>query len=245
MKRLLLACLAALLAGTDSLTAQPAANLASTVVLSEPGLPSADSAAPTPGALEAALPEARFASADQLDSILVNTSTRLLVLPYGSAFPEAAWEPIFQFLQRGGNLLVFGGRPFTRAAYRDAGGWKLREYSVRFARPLMIDQYQETPGSDHLEFQPNPEVTLQLPRFAWKRAFSPVIRLSAVDLYKRGGAAGSIDAREDAFAWGTKDGRKLSAPALQVDHLRNGFNGGRWIFLCANLTREFYGSSEA
>src|SRR5450432_140936 len=243
MKRLLLACLAALLAGTDSLTAQPAANLASTVVLSEPGLPSADSAAPPPGALEAALPEARFASADQLDSILVNTSTRLLVLPYGSAFPEAAWEPIFQFLQRGGNLLVFGGRPFTRAAYRDAGGWKLREYSVRFARPLMIDQYQETPGSDHLEFQPNPEVTLQLPKFAWKRAFSPVIRLSAVDLYNRNGAAGSIDARLDTLAWGVQFGHKMAAPVIEVDHLRNGFGGGRWIFLNAEHTSELQSRS--
>jgi len=35
--------------------------------------------------------------------------------------------------------------------------------------------------------------------------FSPVIRLSAVDLYThRGGAAGSIDARLDALAWGIK-----------------------------------------
>jgi len=109
---------------------------------------------------------------------------------------------------------VIGGMPFTRAAYRDTGGWHLRDYSVRFIRPLMIDQYQETPGSDGLQFQPNPEIPVQLPAFAWKRAFSPVIRLSAVDLYHRGGAAGSIDARLDTLAWGVKNGRKLSAPVL-------------------------------
>ncbi len=74
--------------------------------------------------------------------------------------------------------------------------------------------------------------------FKWKRAFSPVIRLSAVDLYHRGGAAGSIDARLDALAWGTKDGRKLSAPVIQVDHYRNGFDGGRWILVeCRTLAR--------
>jgi len=71
-------------------------------------------------------------------------------------------------------------------------------------RTLMIDQYQETPGSDGAEFQANPDMPLQLPHFTWKRAFSPVIRLSAVDLYKRGGAAGSIDARLDTLAWGVK-----------------------------------------
>src|SRR5262249_46133362 len=134
--------------------------------------------------------------------------------------------------------------PFTRSAYRDAGQWKLRDYSIRFTRPLMIDQYQETPSSEGLEFQTNPDVPVRLPRFSWKRAFSPVIRLSATDLYNRGGSAGSIDARLDALAWGLKDGRKLAAPALQIDHFRNGFNGGRWIFLGAELAAEFYNDQQ-
>ncbi len=120
----------------------------------------------------------------------------------------------------------------------------LRDYSVRFIRPLMIDQYQETPGSDGLQFQTNPELTLKVPAFSWKRAFSPVIRLSAVDLYHRGGAAGSLDARLDTLAWGIKDGRKLSAPAIQVDHDRNGFDGGRWILVNAELGREFFDKRE-
>jgi len=221
------------------------ASQSSVVVFSEPGFPSADSASPSPDQLTGLLPGAQLVGAEQLPARLTDSSTRLLVLPYGSAFPEAAWEGIYQFLQRGGNLLVLGGRPFTRAAYHDTSGWRLRDYSVRFTRPLMIDQYQETPGSDGLEFQNNSELTLQVPRFAWKRAFSPVIRLSAVDLYHRGGAAGSIDARLDAFAWGTKGGRKMSAPAIQVDHLRNGFGSGRWIFLNSELGSEFYGSAGA
>jgi hypothetical protein len=241
MRRLFLACLAVSLTGIGSAAAQsPAANFPSTVIFSEPGFPATDSAGPPSGALGTALPGARFASTEQLGAALEASSARLLVLPYGSAFPEAAWEPIFRFLQRGGNLLVLGGRPFTRAAYRDAGGWKLREYGVRFARPLMIDQYQETPGSSGLEFQTNPEVTLQLAKFAWSRAFSPVIRLSAVDLYHRDGAAGSIDARLDALAWGVQGGHKMAAPAIEVDHLRNGFGGGRWVFVDAELTAGFF-----
>ena len=64
-----------------------------------------------------------------------------------------------------------------------------------------------------------------------------MIRLSAVDLYHRGGAAGSIDARLDALAWGVQDGRKMSAPVIEVDHHRNGFDGGRWIFVNAEALR--------
>ena len=220
-------------------------NHAAVVIFAEAGFPSADSAVASTQQLGSIIPGARNASVEQLPELLGDPAAALFVLPYGSAFPEEAWPAIRQFLQRGGNLLVLGGRPFTRAAYRDHGSWKLRDYSVRYIRPLMIDQYQTTLASDGLDFQNNPEIAVKLPKFPWQQAFSPVIRLSAVDLYKRGGAAGAIDARLDALAWGVKQGRKLSAPALLVDHLRNGFNGGRWVFLNADLPPAFYASPQS
>lgn len=234
--------MALFLPGTGACAAEP---LTSVVVFSEPGFPAADSASASSEQLRKMLPGAQLTSVEQLSGLLRASATRLLVLPYGSAFPEEAWPHIYQFLHRGGNLLVLGGRPFTRSAYSDGAGWKLRDYSVRFTRPLMIDQYQVAPGSEELEFQANPDVALQLPPFSWQHAFSPVMRLSAVDLYKRGGSAGSIDARMDALAWGVKDGRKLAAPALQVDHFRNEFDGGRWVFLNAELTPEFYSRAQS
>ncbi len=212
------------------------------VIFHESGFPTADSAA-VPDSLLQALPAASFASADELKNRL--DSANLLVLPYGSAFPEPAWPEIQSFLQRGGNLLVLGGRPFSRAAYRDGGSWKLSDYSVRYMRPLMIDQYQQTPGSDGLKFESNPDAPFTLPQFAWKQGFSPIIHLSAVDLYNRGGSAGSIDAKLDALAWGVKDGRRMSAPVIQIDHLRNGFDGGRWIFVGVQLSADFYGGANA
>jgi hypothetical protein len=214
------------------------------VAFVEPGFPAADSGAPSAQQAAALFSSATVSDANHLRDVLGVPSTRLLVLPYGSAFPEDCWPAIRQFLGRGGNLLVLGGQPFTRAAYHDAQGWHLRDYSVRFMRPLMIDQYQQTPASEELEFQLNPETTLELRAFRWKRAFSPVIRLSAVDLYHRGGAAGSIDARLDALAWGVKDGRKMSAPVIQVDHYRNGFDGGRWIFVNAEIASEFFDQAD-
>jgi hypothetical protein len=214
-----------------------------TVVFSETGFPAADSAS---GAQAASLlGGAQAADSEQLPDVLRSSATQLLVLPYGSAFPESAWAEIEQYLRRGGNLLVIGGRPFTRSAYRDVSGWHLRDYNVRFARALMIDQYQMTPGSDGLAFQKNVDLPVEMSSFSWKNAFSPVIRLSATDLYHRGGAAGSIDARVDAIAWGAKDGRKLSAPVIEIDHLRNGFDGGRWIFVNADLPPDFYSGANA
>lgn len=211
------------------------------IVFSEPGFPAADSGTPSAEQIAALFPSATTADAGTLANHL--PSARLLVLPYGSAFPEESWPAIQQFLRRGGNLLVLGGRPFTRAAYHDAQGWHLRDYSVRFIRTLMIDQYQETPGSEGLRFETNPDLTLKPAAFSWKRAFSPVIRLSAVDLYQRGGSAGSIDARLDTIVWGVKDGRKMSAPVVQIDHYRNGFDGGRWVFVNAEASGDFFDNS--
>jgi hypothetical protein len=222
-----------------------AQNLSGIVVFSEPGFPTADSASASHDQLSTILSAAHFATADELGAALETSNTRLLVMPFGSAFPEQDWPAIYSFLQRGGNLLVLGGQPFTRAAYRDGTGWKLREYSVRFARQLLIDQYQITPGSQGLDFVTNPEVTFQPQRFSWRQGFSPVIRLSAVDLYQRGGSAGSIDARLDTLAWGTKDGRRLAAPMIEIDHQQNGFDGGRWIFVNAELTSKFYSGTNA
>ncbi len=233
----LLMLFAVVLAACATAAAQ-AAPPARVVVFWEDGFPTADTAAPSRATLEAALPGAAFVSTKGLGDAL--PSAQLLVLPFGSAFPEEDWEAIAFFLERGGNLLVVGGRPFTRAAYRNDTGWQLRDYNVRFIRRLMIDQYETTPGSDGLAFETNPDMPLELARFAWKRGFSPIIRLSAVDLYKRGGSAGSIDARLDALAWGVRDGRKLAAPAIVIDHLQNGFNGGRWAFINAELTADFF-----
>ena len=105
MKRVLFAVL---------LVVSTAAFAQNIVVFSDRGFPSADSASPQQ--LASLLPGSRLTSVDRLSGLLAAPTTALLVLPYGSAFPEQAWPEIHQFLKRGGNLLVLGGRPFSRSA---------------------------------------------------------------------------------------------------------------------------------
>ena len=222
-----------------------AQDFSKTVIWSETGVPAADTVPASADFLRRSFPKARLASAEQLSEQLHDSQTELLVLPQGSVFPESAWPAIHEYLRRGGNLLVLGGRPFSRAAYRDAQGWHLRDYSVRFMKALLIDEYQETPGSEGEEFALNPDIPIELPRFGWERAFSPTMRLSANNIGVRGGSAGYLDVRMDPLAWGKLDGRKSSAPVLEMDHLSSGFDGGRWIFLSAELAASFYSSPEA
>ena len=129
----------------------------STVVFWESNFPAADTAAPSPAQIETLIPGAKFSGDDELQKSLALDSTWLLVLPYGSAFPEDAASAIHSFLERGGNLLVLGGRPFTRAAYKGSTGWQLRDANQSYARELFLNDYQQTPGSADLTFTPNPD----------------------------------------------------------------------------------------
>src|ERR1035438_3888945 len=159
-------------------------SFAKTVVFWQAGFPAADSVAPDEAGLRAGFAEAAFVDAAGLGDALALGETDLLVMPYGSAWPEADWDAILKYLDRGGNLIVLGGKPFTRAAYQDASGWHLRSASVAQSLELFIHDYQETPGSGSgpagVKFAPNADVFPALPAFEWKRAFSPVVRLSVV-----------------------------------------------------------------
>jgi len=95
-----------------------------TVIFWEDGFPTIDTLPPGRASL-ATLPNSRFASTQGLAAALSSADTKLLVLAYGSAFPEEAWPAIYAYLQRGGNLLTLGGRPFAQAAYRECDSKKV------------------------------------------------------------------------------------------------------------------------
>lgn len=222
----------------------PACSFARTVVFWQSGFPSADSPAPNEAELRAAFASAGFEDAASLPVALAAADTDLLVLPYGSAWPEADWDAILKYLDHGGNLLALGGKPFTRAAYEGASGWHLRTESTAQTLELFIDGYQETPGSDGLQFMPNGDVFPQLASFGWRRAFSPVVRLSVINYDATGGATGGEDMDLATLAWGERSGHKLAAPVLELDHSAYRFVGGRWILVACEPDADFFSNGE-
>ena len=226
------------------LVSLPAGLFAKTVIFWQPGFPSADSPAPSEPALRSAFSVAEFADTAHLGDALGASDADLFVLPYGSAWPEADWDAILRYLDRGGNLIVLGGRPFTRAAYEDANGWRLRSESTAQSLELFIDGYQQTPGSEGLTFTPNEEVFPRLGTLRWKRAFSPVVRLSVVNYDTSGGATGGEDIDLTTLAWGERDGHKLAAPVIELDHNSYRFMSGRWIFVACEPDADFFNNRE-
>ena len=216
---------------------------ATIVVFSEPGFPAVDTSVASQAEFSSALPNARFVNADELPNALSAPSVSLLVVS-GSAFPEQDWPAIYQFMQRGGNLLALGGRPFWQAAYRNGDRWALRPARNVFIRNLYINDYTETPGSSSLQFEANPDYAqLDLSKFSWNHAWSMTVKLSAEDLYPRGGSTGSLDTTIHPLAWGSENGHHLAAPIVELDHFQNNFVGGRWEIVAADLPSGFFASA--
>jgi hypothetical protein len=224
-----------------SSTSNPSAAI---VIFSEPNFPIGETAAFSPKDLSSVF-GSQVVDAEHLSAALSSPSAKVFVIA-GSAFPEDSWPAISSFLQRGGNLVALGGKPFSQAAYRENGKWLLRPERNVFIRSLMINDYTPTPGSKGLQFEANPDFShIDIPKFDWNRAYSLTIKLSAQDLYPRQGSTGSLDAVLHPLVWGTQNAHHLAAPLVEIDHLQNAFVGGRWEILAADLPSGFFSSPAA
>ncbi|HVZ81121.1 MAG TPA: beta-galactosidase [bacterium] len=165
--------------------------------------------------------------------------TELLVLPYGSAFPKDAWEGIFRYLEKGGNLLALGGRPLENPVRRDGKGWVAEPAQTAYYQSLFIEQLNSVPVSRVKKYQAAPgEESLQALNLPPLETHSLMPRFTTVDEEDRTGSTGPMDGELKPLIWGIDEkGRRVSTPALLLDRYQGPFAGGRWAFLPANLPR--------
>jgi hypothetical protein len=132
----------------------PAVLPAKTVVFWEPGFPTAASQPVERASLERALEgmDAEFASLESLSDPATLKDTDLLVLPYGSAVPEAAWKSIQDYLRTGGSLLVLGGQPLRVPVTDTDGKFVESQAQDTYARVLDFRHTYEVPVSAGAHF---------------------------------------------------------------------------------------------
>lgn len=205
---------------------------AKTVVFLQSGFPAIATAPITHQALEQALQgdEASFANLDTISSPDALAGADLLVLPYGSALPESAFNRILSYLRKGGNLLVLGGQPF-RVPVTTTNG--------KFTAALPTDAYAREIGILHTYEAPQKDEQI----FAWGRNYSflPSAKIRARKYFVLEGRIAGLGYMLNAA------GNRVAAPVVASDHaaVRDGaMLGARFVFLDFEPAPGYWESSD-
>ena len=198
------------------------------MVFLQSGFPAIDTEAPSREEFAQSVPNARFADLAHLRSGEALIGTPLLILPYGSAVPAAAWPAIQNYLSGGGNLLVVGGQPLRVPVNGEQEG--------AFQAEAAQDSYSRELGFLHTYAAPLPFEPL---RFVWRDGydFLPEVSLHSIKVFVEEGHLNGLAYLDE------RDGTHAASPVIVSDHLGGDrMNGSRIVALPFTAPPGFWAS---
>jgi hypothetical protein len=162
---------------------------------------------------------------------------RVLVLPYGSAFPVDAWPAIKGFLDGGGSLVVLGGSPFAQPVRFEESGMSAK-YVLGLRHPTYAHELLIGP-SDVVATSGITGPTKVVALDGWtgavpepSKTYALTIRLGTrKDMPSEHGSEGPKDGVVRPLVHVLdRDGIPRAAPVVMIDRLRGAGAGGRWVF---------------
>jgi hypothetical protein len=163
----------------------------------------------------------------------------LLLSFHGPYFPKAAWRALLSFLEKGGNLAIFGGMPFACPVNEDG---TIEPEQDAYTRQVYLGPFfRLSPASGTLQFVADEgaallrdcplQISVDNPGTFW--SFYP--KLTQVDDHPEDmGSAGPIDTTLQPliYAQSANDAgrkRRVATPASVLDQRSGRFKGGRWL----------------
>ncbi len=177
---------------------------AQTVIFHQAGFPTVESEELSQSTLTSAFGgNPTFVDVVQLRGGEALKTAKLLVLPYGSAFPADAWPTVLHYLQEGGNLLLVGGEPLQVPVLgNQKGGFTAEQAQQSYSKLIDFRHSYVAP----LDAQPS--------HFAWRSGydFLPKIEVRAARVFAQEGRLKGLGYLD------TSDGTHLAAPVIVSDH---------------------------
>ncbi len=224
------------------------------IVFWEDNFPCVDSTPVQRQALQQALAGHRvaFVETDRLAEALAETPD-LLVLPYGAAFPKAAWTAIVAYLKRGGRWVNLGGAPLTRPVRREGDGWQVEVLQPNYAKACMLRHTWEVPLPDSCALQV-PEAEQQiagiqelmeaLTALKPQRIWSLQVMLADSGSLLFPMEPGASGVRQAVFrpvvqVMNSVDPYPLGAAVSVIDSLQGPYMGGRWVLAACQTQVSF------
>jgi hypothetical protein len=155
----------------------------------------------------------------------------LLVLPYGSAVPVAAWKSIERYVDGGGNLLVIGGQPLRVPVSRVNGQYVAAAPQDTYSRTLGFRHTYEVPVAPDAIFQ-------------WKHGYAwlPKLEVRARRLFAVEGRLNGLGYMADS------EGQLVAAPVIVADYAGGGSEkrmlGSRIVVLDFDPQPDYWQSSD-
>ncbi len=210
-------------------------------VFFEAGFPAVDIDAIPEADLRQALAglDVEWLSASALASGLSRERHDVLVMPFGSAYPEETWPAIVRFLEGGGNLVNVGGRPFAVAVSRRGSAWQTQAETSACYKTLGFTHIFQVPAASVATWataDAAPAVPASLATgFRAVAVFEADIRLTNTkDFPDEDGSDGPREGRVQPLVVGKNAaGTPVAAPIVRIDRLAGRFTGGAWVL--ANL----------
>lgn len=210
----------------------------------EKDFPYVDTAETSPQYIIEALPpvdSVRTAGIDELRKLLRRDSVDLLINPFGSAFPKAAFPEILEFLRAGGHLMNLGGAPFAVPVRKSGESFQQEIRQTAYHRKLMINQISPVDTSRINKYETlmdEPLLSGLTDEFSCAKVFELQVKFTTKD--ETPDEIGTTGCREAILrpllhALDTSGGPtgRIAAPIVAIDHIFGSFMGGRWIL--ANL----------
>ncbi len=244
-----LATVSLLIAPTVRAAAQTAPSMPDrprVAIFFEPAFPSIDAPAPDLAALRSALAAFDVAVLDSsaLPAAFDGGRVDVLVLPYGSAFPQDGWPAIYRFLSLGGSFVNLGGVPFGAPVMRESGTWRRASRTTSYFKQIGIVQAFPVAASN-LTFraaEQDDEASLALAAdVRAQHVFELIVRFTTTKAFPdEDGSDGPREARLVPLVHGFSDQARghplpVAAPFVQIDRLDGRFAGGRWLLATGDL----------
>lgn len=180
---------------------------AKVVVLWQPGFPTIASQPIERTSLDKALEGLEPAFEDETTLAAPDSlaAADLLVLPYGSAVPVAAWKSIERYLDAGGNLLVIGGQPLRVPVNLVSGQFFAATPQDTYSRAVGFRHTYEVPVSKDAVFQ-------------WRQGYTwlPAVQVRALRFF-------AVEGRLNGLGYmANSAGELVAAPVIVADHMGGG-----------------------
>jgi hypothetical protein len=240
-------------AGAPAMTSTPRVH-ARVAVFYEAGFPAVDAVPPDIEALRNALAgfDVAVIAASELATALQARGTDVLLLPFGSAFPRAAWPAILAHLARGGGLVNLGGVPFAVPVVRQGTTWRALARTTAYHKQVGIVQAFPVDASRLVyRFATDPTGATGQKAFEGaqilarethpRRIYELIVRFTTTKSFPdEDGSDGPREARLNALVQGYPTGTggnpserspvlPVATPFLEIDRLEGAFAGGRWV----------------